>query len=99
METPDPRGGGGGTPMGAAHSGIGNELGTVRRRHFGVAEVVDAGGGIRARDVRTARRATLNDTRWIVLFEDLEELATSVRLERLPSVFGETERVASTPGR
>jgi hypothetical protein len=30
-----------------AHSGIGNELGTVRRRPFGVVEILDAGGGRR----------------------------------------------------
>src|SRR5439155_22227211 len=31
----------------SGHSGIGNERGTVRGRHFGVVEVVDAGGGRR----------------------------------------------------
>ena len=30
--------------------------------------------------------------RWIVQVEDLEELGTTVGLERLPRVFGETER-------
>jgi hypothetical protein len=42
----------------------------------------------------------MSRTRWIVLVEDLEYLGPSVGLERVPGVFGKTERIArpSSPG-
>ena len=42
----------------------------------------------------------MNDSRWIVLVENLEQLGPSVGLKRVPRVFGQTERVArpSCPG-
>jgi hypothetical protein len=44
--------------------------------------------------VRTAGRVASDHARWVFVAEDLEQLGSTVRRQRVPRVFGQTSRIA-----